>query len=339
MPYTLKPFNEFAKIDNLYESWRQFRSGKRERNDVVIFERYLEPELTKLSEELLAGTYRHSIYHNFFVRDPKYRAIHKASVRDRVVHQALYDVLYPLFDSRFYFDSYSSRFNKGTQAAVARIWEFLGKESLNFTREAYVFHGDVSNFFASVDHGILLGLVARKIKDKNYLQLCRTIINSFDLGNGSGVPLGNLTSQVFANIYLHELDYFVKQKLKIRYYARYNDDFFVVSADKNSLMETSMITKEFLSSNLRLTVPDDKIIIRSLGNGVDILGCVAFPYGLVPRKRIRKAALAVADKAAKTGYNSNIGKQLNSYIGLLGNTKSFLLRERLRLSLKDYQPV
>ena len=100
-------------------------------------------------------------------------------------------------------------------------------------------------------------------------------------------------------------------------------------------METSRITKEFLSSNLRLTVPDDKIVIRSLSNGVDILGCVAFPYGLVPRKRIRKAALAVADKAAKTGYNSNIGKQLNSYIGLLGNTKSFLLRERLRLSLKD----
>ena len=333
MTYTLRPFNEFVKIDNLYTAWRQFRSGKRERSDVIIFERHLEYELLKLSEELATGLYAHSAYHNFFVRDPKYRAIHKANVRDRVVHQALYNVLYPLFEQRFYFDSYSSRINKGTQAAIARIWKFIASESRNFNQEVYIFHGDVDNFFASVNHSILLGLINRKVKDKDYLKLCRSIINSFDLGGGSGIPLGNLTSQVFANIYLHELDYFVKQNLNIKCYARYNDDFFIVSSDKDFLIKISRTMQEFLMNKLKLSVPGDKAVIKSLSSGVDILGVVAFPYGLVPRRRVARAALNVADEALKKGYNSHIGKQLNSYIGLHSNSKSYLLKERLRLSI------
>lgn len=330
--YNLKSFNEFVKVDNLYSAWRRFRNGKRERKDVIVFERYLELELTRLSEDLITGRYQHSGYHNFFVTDPKYRAIHKATVRDRIVHDALYNVLYPFFDRRFFFDSYSCRLNKGTQAAITRIWEFILQESKNLNQEVFIFHGDVDSFFASVDHGILLRLISRRVKDKDYIKLCRTIISSFDLGNRKGIPLGNLTSQVFANIYLHELDYYVKQVRGVRAYVRYNDDFYIVSADKDFLKNISRDLQEFLQSTLGLVVPDNKAVVRSLSSGVDILGVVAFPYGLVPRRRVSRAALAVANSARINGYNSTIGKQLNSYIGLLGQSKSFLLRERLRTS-------
>ncbi len=331
--YIIKPFKEFTKIDNLYPAWLRFRSGKRERSDVIIFERNLESELLTLSEELISGTYSHGTYHNFFVRDPKYRAIHKALVRDRIVHQALFDELYPLFDQRFFFDSYSSRIDKGTQAAIARIWHFIKQESSNLNREVYVFHGDVDNFFASINHMTLLSLIAKKVKDKGYIKLCRTIINSFDLGNRTGVPLGNLTSQVFANVYLHELDYYVKQTCSVRCYIRYNDDFFIVARDKAFLDTISQNIKAFLSHNLGLSLPDNKILIRKLSAGVDMLGVVAFPFGLVPRRRVSRAALRVASEAMETGYTTTIGKQLNSYIGLLGQSKSFLLREKLRLSI------
>lgn len=329
----MKHFNELVAINNLRVAWEKFRCGKRNRLDVIIFERHLEAELISLAEELLAGTYIHGDYHEFFVRDPKYRAIHKAMVRDRVVHQVLYSVLYRLFDQRFFFDSYSCRLNKGTQAAIAKIWGYARKESKNFNREVYIFHGDVASFFASVDHNILFQFLSRRIKDGGYLNLCQQIILSYNYKKAKGIPLGNLTSQIFANIYLHELDYFVKQKLKTHSYARYNDDFFIISADKNFLIKISLEIKEFLMLKLNLSLPENKIIIRSLSQGMDILGAVAFSYGLVPRKRLRVAALEVADKAKKQGYNSHIAKQLSSYIGLLSQTKSFLLKEKLRLSL------
>lgn len=351
MSYTLQPFSGFASLPNLYLAWRQFRSGKRERGDVIAFERNLEKELFKLSEDLSAGTYAHGNYQRFFVRDPKFRAIHKASVRDRVIHQALYNVLYPLFNRKFFFDSYSSRLGKGTQAAIRRLWQFLGKASKNFTTEVYIFHGDVDNFFGSVDHNILFEFLSREIKDRQYLNLCKQIIIShngkFVKGSGDdnaeigkGIPLGNLTSQVFANIYLHELDYFVKQTLKVPYYARYNDDFFIVSANKDFLKEVSIIIQGFLRSRLKLIVPDDKAITKSLSSGVDILGAVAFPHGLVPRRRLGKAAIAVSNKTLEKGYTSKRGIQLSSYIGLLSKSKSFLLKERLRLSIIMYnQPI
>jgi RNA-directed DNA polymerase len=349
--YTLKPFREFVKLENLYISWRKFRSGKGERSDVMAFERRLEKELIGLSEDLSSGIYAHGDYQRFFVRDPKFRVIHKACVRDRVVHQALYDVLYPLFDRKFFFDSYSSRCGKGTQAAIRRLWQFLGKASKNFTREAYIFHGDVDNFFGSVDHNILFRFLSKEIRDKSYLNLCKQIIVSHNgkfvkgtTGNnseiGTGLPLGNLTSQVFANVYLHELDYFVKQTLKIPYYVRYNDDFFIVSENKDFLKKTSGTIQEFLHLQLKLAVPDNKIIIKSLSDGIDILGAVAFPYGLVPRRRLYRAAIATANETMEKGYNTPRGKRLNSYIGLLSQSKSFLLRERLRLSLiLNNQPV
>jgi len=334
VPYfSITPFDIFVKEENLYKSWRKFKRGKRERPDVIWFERKLAQEISNLSSELLTENYSHSGYLKFFVRDPKFRPIHKALVRDRIVHQALYDVLYPLWDKTFFFDSYSSRLGKGTQAAIARIMKFIGQDSLNLKREVYVFHGDVKNFFGSVDHMILLSFLNKKIADKHYLRLCRHIIRSFNGAEGVGIPLGNLTSQLFANIYLHELDYFIKQRHGVRHYVRYNDDFYIISSDKDFLVTLSRDIKEFLSSYLHLDLPDHKIIIKNLKDGIDILGVVAFPYGLVPRRRLRRKALAIVSQIERSGYTTQASRQLVSYIGLLGQSHSYLLKERLRLSL------
>lgn len=333
--FNIQTFEEFVNFSNLYESWRKFRRGKGNHSDVVIFERNLENELFKLSDDLKNETYIHGSYLKFFVYDPKFRPIHKAQVRDRVIHQALFDVLYPLWDHSFFFDSYSSRIGKGTQAAIARIWRFIGRASQNFHQEVYIFHGDVSNFFGSIDHQKLLSFLKKKIKDPAYLKLCRRVIRSFNNASGKGIPLGNLTSQIFGNVYLHELDYYLKQIRRIRYYARYNDDFYVVSTDKNFLQQLARDIQIFLDRKLALTLPDDKIIIKNLKEGIDILGVIAFSYGLVPRRRVRRAALAVAKEAGKKGYSVKLACRLNSYLGLLQNSRSFLLKEKLRLSFSQ----
>ena len=154
------------------------RSDPREapRVDVVLFERHLEDELSRLSSQLAGNTYKHSSYQTFYVRDPKFRVVHKATVCDRVAHQALYSALYPYFDRYFFFDSYSCRIDKGVQAAIARVVDFIRKQSRNFRDDIWIPHGDVDDFFASVDHDILLKLLARKINDRRYLDFCHTII-------------------------------------------------------------------------------------------------------------------------------------------------------------------
>ncbi len=329
--YTLKPFTNFCDPEYLYVSWRRFRRGKRRRKDILVFERHLEDELFSLSEGLASGRYIHGEYHRFYIRDPKYRMIHKAAVRDRVVHQALYDVLQPLFERKFFFDSYSGRFSKGTIRAIDRVLSFIRKSSENGRQAAWVFHGDVDDFFSSIDHKILLAELGKTIRDERYFDISKKIIHSFSCTPGKGLPLGNLTSQLFANVYLHELDYFAKQKLRVRHYVRYNDDFFIVADNCEELQMFASHIKQFLSNELNLILPEDKIKIRSLGWGVDILGAVAFPWGVVSRPRLRKAAERTITSVSRKGYTEKWQSAV-SYIGLLGNTKSFFLREKLRLA-------
>lgn len=326
---TIKPFAGFCAPESLYVSWRRFRRGKRRRKDILAFERHLEDELFSLSEDLASGRYVHGDYHRFYIRDPKYRQIAKATVRDRLVHQAIHSVFYPLFEGKFFFDSYSSRFEKGTLKAITRILDFIRKASKNGGQEAWVFHGDVDDFFGTIDHEILLEKIARSVHDEQYLKLVKEIIKSFSCSSDRGLPLGNLTSQLFANVYLHELDYFVKQKLRVKYYVRYNDDFFIVADNQKELESFASKIKKFLYDELKLDLPSDKIKIRPLSYGVDLLGAVAFPWGVVPRSRLRKAAERTAASVLRKGYTERWQSAV-SYLGLLGNTKSFFLREKLR---------
>lgn len=172
-------FSKIVGLDNLFKSWYEFRRGKRSKIDVQVFERNLEENLFALHQQLMNKTYCHSDYTSFYITDPKLRHIHKAEVRDRVVHHAIYRILYPIFDKSFIFDSYSCRLGKGTHKAVERLESFTRKVSRNYTRPCFALKCDVKKFFDSVDHKILIKMIEKKIADTDTLWLLKEVIDSF----------------------------------------------------------------------------------------------------------------------------------------------------------------
>jgi len=172
-------FEKIISLENLFLSWRGFKCGKRQRADVQIFERHLEDKLFRLNFELKNGIYRHESYQSFRICDPKPRTIHKAMVRDRVVHHAVYRILYPLLDNIFIYDSYSCRLNKGTHRAVNRLALFLDGVSHYNRQTVFAAKLDIKKFFASVDHEILKDILWWRIADRKTNNLLAGIIDSF----------------------------------------------------------------------------------------------------------------------------------------------------------------
>ena len=210
-------FEKITCLKNLFLAWEEFKKGKTQKEDVIKFEKDYKNNIFALYKVLRNKTYCHSTYFSFYVKDPKLRHIHKACVKDRVLHHAIFRILYPIFDKSFIFDSYSCRIGKGTHRAVNRLQYFFRKVSQNNTKNCFVLKCDIKKYFDSINHDILIDLIKRKIKDENVLWLIDVIIKSYSTSLGIGIPLGNITSQLFANIYLNELDKFIKQDLKIKY--------------------------------------------------------------------------------------------------------------------------
>ena len=310
-------FGEIVSIDNLLEAWKEFLRGKRSKKDVKGFQFHLMDNILSLNHDLSHHTYKHGGYQEFNISDPKPRIIHKANVRDRLLHHAVYRILYLFFEEKFVSDSFSCRDNKGTHRAIKRFEEFYRKASKNKTRTCWVLKCDIKKFFHSINQQVLLEILKEYIPDRDIVNLLREIITSFHYTKeGFGLPLGNLTSQLFANVYMNEFDQFVKHKLKIKYYIRYADDFVILSEDKNYLKEKIPLIGDFLQNRLSLTLHPDKIYIKTLYSGVDFLGWVNFKH----YKTIRNTTKKRIFKKLKENSNS---KTLNSYIGILkhGNTK------------------
>lgn len=239
--------------------------------------------------DLKVKTYKHGPYQAFRVNDPKPRDIHKATVRDRVLHHALYRSLVPCFLARFIADSHSCQDGKGAHRALKRFETFARKVSKNRTKQCFVLKGDIRKCFASVDQAVLMRILQKYIIDPDTLWLLESVITSFDSGTpGRGLTLGNLTSQLLINIYLNELDQFIKQQLKVKYYIRYADDFVIFSQDKDKLKTILTLMDAFLRLNLRLELHPEKICIKTLGSGVDFLGWVHFPDHRVLRTMTKR---------------------------------------------------
>lgn len=279
-----------TSLDHLFRSWDQFKRGKRKRKDIQCFERHLEDNIFCLQQELITFQYRHDSYHQFYVTDPKQRHISKASVKDRLVHQAVYDTLNDVLDKKFIFHSFSSRKGKGTHIGVIQLRRMIRKISANGTRPCYALKMDIRRFFDTVDHSILKMLLRKNIKDENALKMTEMIIDSFrtSADKNVGIPLGNVTSQLFANVYLHELDDFVKQELKEKFYLRYCDDFIILSNNKFHLNNLIISIRNFSEKNLRLELHPKKVIIKKLGQGIDFLGYVLFERHVLLRTRNRQ---------------------------------------------------
>lgn len=329
-------FKEIISVKSLFAAWEDFKYGKRKKLDVVLFEKNYKKEIFKLYDALRGKKYRHGAYETFYVKDPKLRKINKASVLDRILHHAVFRKLYELFDRKFIFDSYSCRVEKGTHRAVRRLQEFFHKESKNNSRVVYVLKCDIKKFFDSIDQDILLDLIRRTIKDNEVLWLLEVIIKSF----GKGLPLGNITSQLFANIYLDELDQFMKQDLKVKYYIRYCDDFVVLHEDRRYLESLTPKIDGFLKSHLKISLHPNKVTIRAYRQGIDFLGYVSFPNHTVMRLKTKKRMLKNLRAKIEIFKEGNLTEEslrqtLCSYFGILSHCNGHKTARQIMMLCQD----
>ncbi|NQV89596.1 MAG: hypothetical protein HQ488_04710 [Parcubacteria group bacterium] len=310
-------YSDMVSLENLLGAWQGFLIGKRKKMDVQEFQVHLMDNLITLHTDLVRKMYRHGGYQAFKIQDPKPRDIHKAAVRDRLVHHAIYRKLYPEFDKTFITDSFSCRLNKGTHRAMNRFQSMAHKVSQNHTRTCWVLKLDIRKFFASIDHKILKRILSGSISDQEILWLINEIIDSFNSKRpGVGLPLGNLTSQLFVNIYMNEFDQFVKHNLKEKHYIRYADDFVILSEDRDYLLVILTKLDTYLQDHLHLRIHPKKIALATFASGVDFLGWVHFvDHRTLRTSSKRRMYRRLSESPTKQTYQS--------YIGLLshGNTE------------------
>jgi retron-type reverse transcriptase len=297
MPKTFKNlYTQVYAFDNLYQAFRRARKGGKRKNErVAAFELDLEANLWQLHDELRTQTYHPGPYHNFYIRERKRRLISAAPFRDRVIHHALCNVIQPLFERRFIYDSYACRVGKGTHRAVDRAQAFA-------RRREYVLQCDVQQFFPSIDHQILRTFLAHHIADEQVLDLIDLLLESgahvlsdvyqmqwfpgddlFAVNRPRGLPIGNLTSQHWANVYLDRLDHFVKEELRCHGYLRYCDDFLLFHDDKAQLWAWREAVIDFLTT-LRLRLHEEKAVVFPTRTGITWLGYRVFPHYRLLRK-------------------------------------------------------
>ncbi|WKZ27011.1 MAG: reverse transcriptase/maturase family protein [Candidatus Paceibacterota bacterium] len=333
-------FQQIVSLENLFTAWEEFRADKRHKEDVQELEFNVEQNLFALYRELVSKKYTHKPYFGFYIRDPKVRHIHKATARDRVLHHAVFRILNPLFDRTFIPTSFSCRVGKGSHKGVMALEQMIRAESRNFTRPCFVLKCDVQKFFDSIDHQTLLAILRKKIADMDTMWLMERIIESFSTGRTTlfdrqGVPIGNLTSQLFANVYMNEFDQFVKQQLRIKHYARYTDDFVIVSTDKKELTNLLDPIQQFLGGCLKLKLHPKKISIRPCHQGIDFLGYVALPYHRLMRPKtrrrvFRKLRIRISQYRAGAISEDALSQSLQSYLGVLSHANTHQLSENLK---------
>ena len=333
-------FEKIISIENLFLAWDEFKKGKREKLDVQEFEFHLEENLFQLNRELKNKTYRHGSYKSFLIQDPKERHIHKATVRDRILHHAVFNTLNPVFESTFIPHSFSCRIDKGTHKGVNQLASFLRKASKNNRKVCFALKCDIKKFFDTIDHQILISIIKKRIKDKKALWLIEEIIESFASQYSTpfgrkGIPLGNLTSQFFANIYLNELDQFIKNELKEKYYLRYTDDFIIVKEKRSQLKPIIKIINNFLKNHLKLSLHPKKVIVLKYQQGVDFLGYICFPYHRLLRSETKQRIFKKLKQKVKNFQSNIISEQsleqsLQSYLGVLSHCNSYKLQEKLK---------
>ncbi len=333
-------FNQIISPENLLISWDEFKKGKGSKEDVMKFEWNLEDNIFKLHNELVSKKYKHSKYTSFHIHDPKRRHIHKASVRDRVLHHAIFRILNPIFEPSFIHTSFSCRVDKGTHKGIIALSQMLNKVSQNNTQKCFALKCDVKKFFDTVHHGILRNIISKRIKDNDTLWLLEGIIESYitkysNLFDRRGIPIGNLTSQLFANIYMNEFDQFIKSDLRIKHYARYTDDFVIVSQDEKYLVNLIKVLNFILQTKLDLKLHPSKVCVRKYSQGIDFLGSVIAPHYKLPRLQTKQRIFRKTKQKLKQ-FNENkicedkLDQTIQSYLGVLTHTNSFIISEQLK---------
>lgn len=343
-------FDDICDYENLYNSYLEARKGKRYRDDVLTYTANLESNLIITQNELLWGTYEVGPYRSFYVTEPKLRLVMALQFKDRVVQWAIYRCLNPVYDKLFIEDSYACRIGKGTHKAADRLQYWLRQVSRKEGKWYYL-KLDISKYFYRVDHAILFEILKRRITDERLLNLLWKVINcedtKFGLPSGMnpeeckedmwlsdvGMPIGNLTSQLFANIYLNELDQYAKHELRLHYYIRYMDDVIILSDDKKFLNQVKYEIQRFLDEELCLDL-NSKTAIRPVALGIDFVG---YKIWATHRKLKKQTARRIIRKVKhmceelKSGRltKEEFMRSAASYKGMLQHCNSYGLRRKL----------
>lgn len=289
---------KIIEFENLYQAFQEARRGKRYRWEVMRFASNLEENLINLQNHLIWKTWEPGTHREFTVYEPKMRMIQAPPFQDRVMHHALVRIVDPLFERKFIEDSFACRVNKGTQRAVFRAQNFLRIAKRLWGDDVYVLKADISKYFASIRHDVLMGEVERTISDKDVLWLWRRIISGYGHDAGVGLPVGALTSQLSANIMLNRLDHVAKDTMGIRFYVRYMDDFVAVLQDKAAAKKAMRELGEAVNG-LALSL-NPKTAIHPWQRGIDFCGYRIWPTHILPRKRnIKRAKSSLKSMACK----------------------------------------
>ncbi|HUS50800.1 MAG TPA: reverse transcriptase/maturase family protein [Candidatus Paceibacterota bacterium] len=338
-------YSNLCSYDNLLSAFQKARKGKSKKVYVINFERNLNNNLKVLQEDLIKKTYYPSNLKKFIIRDPKTRTIHSSIFRDRIVHHAIVNILSPIYEKIFIYDSFASRKNKGSHKAIKRFEYFIRKVSSNgqlvknsFNNNSikgYVLKADFRRYFDSINHKVLIKILRRKINDENLIWLVNRVLSNFEINMGIGMPLGNYTSQFFANVYLNELDYYIKNILKAKYYIRYVDDFVILHKNKKRLEYYLKHINNFIPC-LKIELHPEKTEIHSLKNGITFLGYRIFYHCRLLRKRNIKYFKKRFERNKVLLKNNEITEeQFESRIhGWMGYSKfgnSFNLNKKLEL--------
>ena len=322
-------FEQVANFGALRAAERRARRGKAERPDVARFVFQLKTNLLALEAELRSGSYRMRPCRTFWIREPKLRRICAAAYRDRVVHHAVCEVLDPVFDRSLIRDTFACRRGQGVHAAVRRVQDLA-------RRWPYALLCDIRRYFETIDHAVLKQLYRRKLKDRALLALLDGIVDHPLPGPAGrkGVPVGNLTSQYFANLYLGELDHLLKDRLRLPGYVRYMDDLVVFGASKARLREVLTTIREFLETRLALALRDERTRLLPVTEGLPWLGCRVFP-GVVRldrrkwarvRRRVRRLEEAYAHGVLS---EEALARSVRSMVAHVSHSDSLQARRRL----------
>jgi len=296
-------FWKIVEFENLWEAARKALRGKKNKHSVACFYFDLEKELLSIQDELKNKTYRPRPLRFFTITDPKERTIGASDFRDRVVHHAIFNALEPIFEKSFIDHSYACRKGKGTHRAIAQAQRYCQKFTVYLKM-------DIQKYFENIDHDILNHMLERKFKDPELLWLLTIIIeNSGEENTKKGIPIGSLTSQHFANLYLDSLDHYIKDELGVNGYVRYMDDFILFAHKKTDIHRWHSNVCEFLNEKLNLTVKEAATVIAPVSQGLSFLGFRIFPRLIRIRHENKKRAIRKLKARTKEYQEGLIGEE------------------------------
>ena len=277
-------WERFVDWDNLFLAAKNAAKGKHYKPEIVRYNYSLESNLVELQNRLINGTWYPGPFRKFKVFEPKERIIHAPCYPDRVLHHALVQVILPCFERKFIYSSFACRLDKGTHAASNYLTNMIRSAHDCYT-STFVLKADISKYFYSIDHEILLNIISKTIGDPKIFEIIRRLVTKAScVDNNVGLPLGALTSQLFANVYLDQLDHYVKDDLSMKYYVRYMDDFVILFDDKQYLRKLLDSISKFLREKLKLKL-NRKTCIFPVNQGVDFSGYRHWITHTLPRKR------------------------------------------------------